>query len=68
VKRWLAASGVNTLYIEPDSPWENAYSEMFISRFGDELLKREVLYAASCDAHHGPEDLTKELQSATALS
>jgi len=42
IKRWLAASGVRTLYIEPGSPWENAYSETFISRFGDELLKREV--------------------------
>jgi putative transposase len=42
VKRWLAASGVKTLYIEPGSPWENAYSETFISRFSDELLKREV--------------------------
>jgi putative transposase len=42
VKRWLEASGVETLYIEPGSPWENAYSETFIGRFGDELLKREV--------------------------
>jgi transposase InsO family protein len=42
VKRWLEASGVRTLYIEPGSPWENAYSETFIGRFGDELLKREV--------------------------
>jgi putative transposase len=42
VKRWLEASGVKTLYIEPGSPWENAYSETFISRFGDELLKREM--------------------------
>jgi putative transposase len=42
VKRWLASSGVKTLYIEPGSPWENAYSETFISRLGDELLKREV--------------------------
>jgi putative transposase len=41
VKRWLEVSGVRTLYIEPGSPWENAYSETFISRFGDELLKRE---------------------------
>lgn len=32
VKRWLAASGVGALYIEPGSPWENAYSETFISR------------------------------------
>ncbi len=42
IKRWLEVSGVRTLYIEPGSPWENAYSETFISRFGDELLKREV--------------------------
>ena len=42
VKRWLEVSGVGTLYIEPGSPWENAYSETFISRFSDELLKREV--------------------------
>jgi putative transposase len=41
VKRWLSLCGVETLYIEPGSPWENAYSETFISRFGDELLKRE---------------------------
>jgi putative transposase len=38
----LEASGVETLYIEPGSPWENAYSETFISRFSDELLKREL--------------------------
>ncbi len=25
VKRWLEASEVKTLYIEPGSPWENAY-------------------------------------------
>jgi putative transposase len=42
IKRWLEASGVKTLYIEPGSPWENAYSETFISRFSDELLKREL--------------------------
>jgi putative transposase len=42
VKEWLAESGVETLYIEPGSPWENAYSESFNSRFRDELLDREV--------------------------
>jgi putative transposase len=42
IKEWLEASGVKTLYIEPGSPWENAYSETFISRFRDELLNREV--------------------------
>ncbi len=42
VKRWLSLCGVETLYIEPGSPWENPYSETFISRLGDELLKREA--------------------------
>jgi transposase InsO family protein len=42
IKGWLAASGVKTLYIEPGAPWENAYSETFISRLRDELLDREV--------------------------
>src|SRR5829696_1082286 len=42
IKRWLAASGVETLYIEPGAPWENAHSETFISRLRDELLNREV--------------------------
>ena len=42
LKRWLAISGVKTLYIEPGAPWENAYSETFISRMRDELLEREL--------------------------
>lgn len=42
VKEWLARSGVKTLYIEPGSPWQNAYSESFNSRFEDELLNREI--------------------------
>jgi putative transposase len=42
LKQWLAISGVKTLYIEPGAPWENAYSETFISRMRDELLEREM--------------------------
>ena len=42
IKHWLATSGVKALYIEPGAPWENAYSETFISRLRDELLDREV--------------------------
>jgi hypothetical protein len=33
---------VRTLYIEPGSPWENAYIESFNSRLEDELLGREL--------------------------
>jgi transposase InsO family protein len=42
VRSWLSATGVGTLYIEPGSPWQNAYSESFNSRLRDELLNREV--------------------------
>ena len=42
VKDWLARRGAKTLYIEPGSPWENAYSETFNSRLRDELLDREM--------------------------
>jgi transposase InsO family protein len=42
VKEWLKDTEVKTLYIEPGSPWENAYSETFNSRFEDELLNREI--------------------------
>lgn len=42
IRDWLKATGVETLYIAPGSPWENAYSESFNSRFRDELLDREL--------------------------
>jgi putative transposase len=42
VKQWLAEAGTATLYIEPGSPWENAYSESFNSRLRDELLNGEL--------------------------
>jgi putative transposase len=42
VKEWLAASGVQTLPIEPGSPWENAYVESFNGKLEDELLGREL--------------------------
>jgi putative transposase len=42
IREWLKESGVQTLYIEPGSPWQNAYSESFNSRFRDELLNGEL--------------------------
>lgn len=42
VRQWLAQEGTKTLYIEPGSPWENAYSESFNSRLRDELLNGEL--------------------------
>lgn len=42
VRKWLANLGVETLYIEPGSPWENGYVESFIGKFRDELLNGEI--------------------------
>jgi transposase InsO family protein len=41
VKAWLKESGSETLYIEPGSPWQNAYVESFNGKLEDELLNRE---------------------------
>jgi transposase InsO family protein len=41
VQEWIARRGFKTLYIKPGSPWQNAYSESFNSRFRDEFLNRE---------------------------
>jgi transposase InsO family protein len=42
VQDWIARRGFQTLYIKPGSPWQNAYSESFNSRFRDEFLNREA--------------------------
>lgn len=45
IKSWLASQGVNTLYIEPGSPWENGYMESFNGTFRDNVLDRELFYS-----------------------
>lgn len=49
VKTWLKSAGIQTLFIEPGSPWENAYIESFNSRFRDEFLNVE-LFASKLEA------------------
>ncbi len=44
VHRWLLHIGVQTLYIEPGSPWENGYIESFNRKFRNELLNGEIFY------------------------
>ena len=43
VQRWLQTQQVQTAYIEPGSPWQNAYGESFNGRLRDECLKGEWL-------------------------
>ena len=42
VQDWIRRRGFATLYIQPGSPWQNAYSESLNSRFRDEFLNREL--------------------------
>ena len=41
VKEWLKEKGIETLYIEPGSPWQNALGESFNGRLRDECLNVE---------------------------
>ena len=41
VRRWLHVQQVQTAYIAPGSPWQNAYGERFNGRLRDECLNLE---------------------------
>ena len=42
IQRWTKQLSIETLYIEPGSPWENGFAESFHSRLRDEFLATEV--------------------------
>ena len=42
LREWLKLSGVKTHYIEPGSPWQNAYCESFNGKLRDECLQMEI--------------------------
>jgi transposase InsO family protein len=44
VRSWPSRIGVQTLFIEPGSPWENGYNESFNGKLRDEVLNREIFY------------------------
>jgi len=44
IRDWLSKVDVDTLFIEPGSPWENGYVESFNGKFRDELLNLEIFY------------------------
>jgi putative transposase len=45
IQRWLTQRQVKTYYVEPGSPWQNAYGESFNGKFRDECLNMEVFYS-----------------------
>lgn len=51
VRRWMTEAKVQSLYIEPGSPWENGYIESFNGRLRDELLNAE-LFTSVAEARH----------------
>ena len=42
VRDWLHRVGAQTPFIEPGSPWENGYIELFNGKLRDELLNGEI--------------------------
>lgn len=42
LRAWLRSMGSSTLFIEPGSPWQNAYVESFNGKLRDELLDLEL--------------------------
>ena len=42
VRKWFAAVGTKSAYIEPGSPWENGYVESLNAQLRDELLNAEI--------------------------
>ena len=44
IRGWLASLEVETLFIEPGAPWQNAYAESFNSRLRDEFLEMNYFH------------------------
>lgn len=59
LRNWVESQHVGSIYINPGSPWENAYIESFFSRFRDECLERE-LFSSLQEARVVIEDWQKE--------
>ena len=44
VQQWLREQQIQTIYIEPGSPWQNGFVESFHGKFRSECLNREQLW------------------------
>jgi putative transposase len=45
IRDWCHIAQVQTLYIEPGSPWQNGFIESFHSRFREECLNQEIFFS-----------------------
>ncbi len=62
IREWLERIGVKTLFIEPGSPWQNAYIESFNGKLRGECLNRE-LFTSLAEAIYVVEQLRQEYNS-----
>ena len=44
LRQWLKEKSIDTIYIDPGSPWQNGYVESFNARLREECLNREQLW------------------------
>ncbi len=44
LRTWLKENGSQTIYIDPGSPWQNAFGESFNGKLRDECLSMNVFY------------------------
>jgi putative transposase len=44
LRAWLKENGSQTIYIDPGSPWQNAFCESFNGKLRDECLNMSVFY------------------------
>jgi transposase InsO family protein len=51
IRAWLSTSGIDTAFVAPGAPWENAYCETFNGKLRDEFLDRE-LFTTVAEAKH----------------
>ena len=49
IRQWMSTAQIKSLYIQPGSPWEQAYIESFHDKFRDECVNRE-LFATLAEA------------------
>ena len=47
VRQWLQKQNVQTIFITPGSPWENAYMESFLDKLRSECLNREYFLSVT---------------------
>ena len=53
VRRWLGRVGVETLFIEPGSPWENGYNESFNGKLRGRAVERGDLLLVGAGGRAG---------------